>query len=136
MECAPAPPPASVPRPRPSTTGGLAFSYSVVRIAEPNCCVRYEVVETRQFRDREKAIHEAYIKAAREWKPGASTQQPQKPEVRIWRTVMGGPDAWDRANAVAEDCRKKERNKEAQPPPEPEKSPPEPPRKVPGPLVK
>jgi hypothetical protein len=109
----------------------------------------YELVETRSFREREKAIQDAYLRAARSWKPGqdpkAPQQQPTKPEIRIWRTIMGGPDAWDRAQAVLEDCRRKEKEKELKKPegkpgtaPEnaPPKAPAEPDKRIPGPLVK
>ena len=101
-----------MPRPRPSDLGGRSVSYSILRITDHYGRVAYEAVETRSVRDREKAYQDAYLRAAREWKPGADPsnplQQPRKPEVRVWRNVMGGAEAWDRAHAVVEECRKKE----------------------------
>ena len=144
-----------MPRPRPSDLGGRSVSYSVLRISDHNGCVRFEAVETRSVRDRERAYQEAYLKAARQWKPGKDPsnplQQPRKPEVRVWRNVMGGPEAWDRAQAVVEDCRKKElkggvngdAKRDAKSDAEPDKSsipparaPIDPRTKIPGPLVK
>ncbi len=98
---------------RPSQTGGRSVSYSVLRIADHTGAVRYEAVETVNLQDRQKEIQDAYLKAAREWKPGqdpkAPQQQPVKPDVRVWRSVMGGADAKERAEAVAVECRKKEK---------------------------
>ncbi|MBM4042218.1 MAG: hypothetical protein FJ290_27290 [Planctomycetes bacterium] len=142
--------PPVVPRPKPSDLGGRSVSYSVLRITDHNGCVHFEAVETRSVREREKLYHEAYLKAARGWKPGqdpkSPLQQPRKPEVRVWRNVMGGPDAWDRAHAIADECRKKELKGDAKPDaksdaapesdPAKAPSPPVDPKKVPGPLVK
>ncbi|HUT01809.1 MAG TPA: hypothetical protein VM031_05105 [Phycisphaerae bacterium] len=134
-----------MPRPRPSDLGGRSVSYSVLRICDHYGRVYFEAIETRSVRDREKAYHEAYLKAAREWKPGKDPdnplQQPRKPEVRVWRNVMGGPEAWDRAHAVAEECRKRELKPSTKSCTEPEKASPasakpEPDKKIPGPLVK
>ncbi len=97
----------------PSRTGGRAISYSVLRIADHTGAVRFEAVETVSVQDKEKEVQEAYLKAAKDWKPGqdpkAPQQQPLKPDVRVWRTVMGGVDAKERAETVAADCRKKEK---------------------------
>ncbi len=135
-----------MPRPKPSDLGGRSVSYSVLRIADHTGCVHFEAVETRSVRDREKLYHEAYLRAAREWKPGQNPksplQQPRKPEVRVWRNVMGGPEAWDRAHAILEECRKRELKGDAKSNPEPETDPAKPPsptvdsKKIPGPLVK
>lgn len=136
--------------PRPSQKGGRSVSYSVLRIADHTGVVRYEVVETLRVKAREKEIQDAYLKAARDWKPSEEPnagQPPTKPEVRVWRTVMGGPDARERAEAIAEECRRRE--KEGKLPdtksttPDPTKDPtgssgdPLPSlKKIPGPLVK
>lgn len=139
-----------VPPPQPSTTGGKAVSYSVLRIVDHNGLVRYEVVESRSVKNTEAEVQQAYLKAARQWKPGdnpgAPQQQPLKPEVRVWRTVMGGPDARERAEAVAIECRKREKQGKtpgAESATEPAKGSggtPEdaarPASKIPGPLVK
>jgi len=101
-----------VPRVGPSTRGGKAVSYSVLRITDHNGVVHYDAVETVLVKDRQAQVQQAYLKAAREWKPGqnpaAPGQQPLKPDVRVWRTVMGGPDARERAEAIAVQCRKAE----------------------------
>jgi len=146
MDCRPAPAP-TTPELRPGPRGGLAASYSVLRITDHLGVVRYEAVETRLVRERELVVQNAYLKAARAWKPGSDPsspqQQPQKPEVRIWRTVMGGPDAIERAEAAAADCRKKECKDQPKAPSElpkapvePSKAPAQPLKGLPAPLVK
>ncbi|HPD17984.1 MAG TPA: hypothetical protein PLE19_23860 [Planctomycetota bacterium] len=136
--------------PRPSTTGGKAASYSVLRIDYRNGTVQYEVVDSVSVKNREADIQRAYLKAAREWKanadPEAPTPQPPKPEVRVWRVVMGGPDGRERAEAVAAQCRRSEKEgKRLDPEPsaEPDKAPGDatgvelpPSKKIPEPTVK
>lgn len=100
-----------MPRPQPSRLGSRALSYSVIRIVAHNGAVIYEVVDTPQVRDREEVYNQAYLNAAREWKPTTTAgmlTQPQKPQVRIWRNVMAGPGAVERAKDIAEQCRKQE----------------------------
>jgi len=116
--------------PRPSTTGGKAASYSVLRIDYRNGTVQYEVVDSLSVKNREDDIQRAYLKAAREWKsnsdPQALTPQPPKPEVRVWRVVMGGPDGRERAEAVAAQCRRSEKEGkklDLEPPAEPGEAP-------------
>lgn len=90
--------------------GSGRVSYSVIRIRDHKGAVRFEAIRSVDLRQREQDVQTEYLKAARQRgvESGSSSSPLQKPEVRVWRVIMGWPDAPQRAEAAAKQFQKSE----------------------------
>ncbi len=82
-----------------------------MRLCDANGNVTFEAIPSAAVAERQRAAQDSYLRAARELKAAgreAEAAHLPRPEVRVWRTVMGGVDVVQRAQAVVQDCRRQE----------------------------
>ena len=86
-------------------------SYTVVQFTDLRGHIRFEVLDSKLYKLREKALREAHAEAVEAWekarKDDPSLPRPSEPAVEIVKCGISGADARGRANAIALRCKQR-----------------------------
>ena len=80
-----------------------------MRIQRSDGTVTFEAMPLARVPQRERQLQAEYLRAARRHKATRPDEPlPPRPVLRVWRTVMAGPEAPGLAEAIARELRRKE----------------------------
>ena len=80
-----------------------------MRIQHSDGTVTFEAMPLARVPQRERQLQAEYLRAARRHKATRPDEPlPPRPELRVWRVIMAGPEAPGLAEAIAREWRRKE----------------------------